>query len=487
MSTKSSRTPGRSDLGESWVMASRASLIDGQDPEKVNEGDRERPELASPTPAPRSATAIKDKELSQSTESLASSSWTISGPELVMPSIYEVPISEASWTAPNVRSTDVSKKDIAKERGMRKRRKITANDDSQQSQDTVGSLGAGSSTPESKTRRGSLASFALALSQRNFVHVAINGLLLTLILHLLLLPELVYQARGLCKLPLIKSTYPESCIKLDPRPYPQSHPISPEETIITAQTNLESIFESSLETLTPLSHVLKESETMLRDLQTTLQSNFPDVRHALGLEFQGSGSALRTAIWEFDSLRADLRSAIDSLLASPPAKEPAGASVARDTRLAAQLRRRAEYLDRLRAQIRGKTDSLGTRFSTLDDHLEAVDGIVSRETRRASLVGIASGYDGREGLQLQSILDSLSSYTFGTKIFGGSGIGSGSTGSMGSNSDAKIESEMPRPATTLAMLRLTATHHLAVADSVERLSRQLRDFQRAKGSTWDGL
>lgn len=231
---------------------------------------------------------------------------------------------------------------------------------------------------------------------------------------------------------------------------------------------------------------------MLRDLQTTLQSNFPDARHALSLEFQGSGSALRTAIWEFDSLRADLRSAIDSLLASPPAKEPTGASVARDTRLAAQIRRRAEYLDRLRAQIRGKTDSLGTRFSTLDDHLEAVDGIVSRETRRASLAGIASGYDGREGLQLQSILDSLSSYTFGTKIFGGSGIGSGSgqgsgPGLTGSNSDAKIESEMPKPATTLAMLRLAATHHLAVADSVERLSRQLRDFQRAKGSTWNGL
>jgi len=366
---------------------------------------------------------------------------------------------------------------MTKERGMRKRRKITTINDSQQSQDTNGGLGADSSALEFKRRRGVLASFTLSLSQRTFVQVAINGLLLTLILHLLLLPEIVYQAQGLCKLPLIKGTYPESCIKLDPRPAPQSNPISPEETIITAQTHLESIFTSSLATLTPLSHVLKESETMLRDLQTTLQGNFPDARHALALEFQGSGSALRTAIWEFDSLRADLRSAIDSLLASPPAKEPTSTSIARDTRRAAQIRRRAEYLDRLRAQIRGKTDSLGTRFGTLDDYLEAVDGIVSRETRRASLAGIASGYDGREGLQLQSILDSLSEYTFGSRIFGGSG----------SDSNAKVETEMPRPATTLAMLRLAATHHLAVADSVERLSRQLRDFQRAKGSTLDGL
>lgn len=197
-------------------------------------------------------------------------------------------------------------------------------------------------------------------------------------------------------------------------------------------------------------------------------------------------------MWEFDSLRADLRSAIDSLLASPPTKESTGTSIARDTRLAAQLRRRAEYLDRLRSQIHGKTEGLATRFGTLDDHLTAVDGIISRETRRASLDSLVRGGTGGDGLGgFQSVLHSLSKYTFGTKLFGGSESGSESTWSEAAASEAAAgEAEegegedMPGPATTLAMMRLAATHHVPVADSVEKLSRQLRDLQRARGSTW---
>lgn len=395
-----------------------------------------------------------------------------------MPSIYETPISEASWVAPNMRSADASKKST--ERGMRKRRKITTKPESHQSPDktTGNKTNAGSSAPGIKTDRSILASFTPSFSQSTLVRTAINGLLLGLILHLLILPEFIYQAQGLCKIPCVKSIYPESCIRLHSHPSPPSNPITPEETIFAAQTHLESIFTSSLASLIPLAPVLKESESMLSDLQSELQSNFPDARNALALEFQGSDKALRTAVWEFDSLRADLRSAIDSLLASPLTKESTGASITRDTRLAAQLRRRAEYLDRLRAQIRSKTDALGTRFSTLDDHLEAVDGIVSRETRRASLAsltgtGSGSGNDRRDALQ--SVLDSLSRYTFGTKLLGGHAEPADETGT-----------EMPRPATTLAMLRLAATHHLPVAESVEKISRQLRDLQRARGPTWAG-
>lgn len=394
-----------------------------------------------------------------------------------MPSIYEVPITEASWVAPNLRSTNTSKQGV--ERGMRKRRKINTDPQKQPQAPTPENPDAGSSTP-AKNKRGALATFALTLGQRTVVRTAINGVLLALILHLLLLPEFIYQAQGLCNLPGVKSIYPNSCILLHPQPSPRNppHPIAPEETISASQAHLESILTSSLTTLTPLAHILKESESMLQDLHYTLKSRFPDARHALALEFKGSDQALRTATWEFDSLRADLRSAIDSILASPPAQEPTGSSIARDTRLAAQIRRRAEYLDRLRAQIRGKTDSLSTRFNTLDDHLEAVDGIVSREERRASLAGTGFGSGGSDGLQ--SVLDSLSRYTFGTKLFG-----EGSTSRAQTETETE-ETEVPRPATTLAMLRFAATHHLPVADSVVRLSRQLRDMQRARGSTWVG-
>ncbi|CAI7624984.1 unnamed protein product [Penicillium pancosmium] len=515
MSTKSPRTPDLSALGESWVMASTASIREGDVLENMQEkqADHDRPELASPTPTPRSVrtrnSRTPDEEqhkesrqkpndkLLQSSESLASSSssWmSTSGPELIMPSIYEAPISEASWVAPNMRSATATaaaaKKSVDKGTGMRKRRKITTNPESTRSPD------AGSSTSEAEQniKQGPLARFISSLNQRTTLRNTINTLLVAIILHLLFLPEIIYSKQELCSIPGIKSLYPSSCIQLYPRnpshnPTTNNNnnnkPITPEETIFAAQTHLESIFTSSLATLLPLAPILKESEAKLQSLQSTLQTTFPSARHALALEFQGGDSALRTAVWEFDSLRADLRSAIDSLLASPPTKESTGTSIARDTRLAAQLRRRAEYLDRLRSQIHGKTEGLATRFGTLDDHLTAVDGIISRETRRASLDSLVGGGTGGDGLGgFQSVLHSLSRYTFGTKLLRGSA--SGSAGSEASASEAAAgeageeegeREDMPGPATTLAMMRLAATHHVPVADSVEKLSRQLRDLQ----------
>lgn len=420
------------------------------------------------------------------------------GPELVMPSIYEVPISEASWVAPHMRSAD------NKSPHMRKRRKITPIGKQQrQSNTNPEAIDAGSSAPGLGTKKSSVIAKLSSLyhEQRMLLRTAINTLLIALIMHLLILPELIYQAQNLCAFPIIQSTYPASCVPLHPQALPSnpfhstSGPISPEETIIAAQNTLQAIFTSTLSTLTPLAQTLKDSESTLSTLQTTLQTSLPDARNALALEFQGSDAALRAAAWEFDSLRADLRSAIDSLLASPLALESGGAtSIARDTRLAAQLRRRAEYLDRLRAQLRNKAESLGGRFATLDDHLEAIDGIVSREERRASILN-GGNYHGDGAMQRgEGLLHSLSSYArFSARLFG-----AGASSSLDSDSDsnahdrsadpssAPSSSADPRqPTNTLALLRLAATQHRVMADEVARLARALRDEQRARlGPTW---
>lgn len=413
-----------------------------------------------------------------------------------MPSIYEVPISEASWVAPHMRSAD------PRSPHMRKRRKITpSGQQEQQSSSAPKASDAGLLAPGHATRKPSVIAKLSSLyhKQRALLRTAINALLIALIMHLLILPELIYQVQDLCTLPAIQSTYPASCIPLHPRALPSnpfhstSIPISPEETIIAAQNTLQDIFTTTLSTLTPLAYTLKDSESTLSTLQTNLQTSLPDARHALALEFQGSDAALRAAAWEFDSLRADLRSAVDSLLASPLALESGGAaSIARDTRLAAQLRRRAEYLDRLRAQLRSKAESLGGRFATLDDHLEAIDGIVSREARRASLLhGDGDRVDGNAaGHRGEGLLHSLSSYAgFSARLFG-----AGSSSSSSSDSDdpstgpspAALSTADPRqPTSTLALLRLAATQHRAVADEVARLAKALWSEQRARlGPTW---
>ncbi|KAJ5704189.1 hypothetical protein N7493_011327 [Penicillium malachiteum] len=484
------RNPNSSVLGESWVMASTASIRE-KDPKQqipcIERNSERLEEPASPTPRPKSARNKDSPKTIESISSLtSSSSLTMSGPELIMPSIYEVPISEASWVAPGVRSKDQS--------SMRKRRKISPSRGKEQGSPTISrNHDAGSSVPiPPKPTPSLLARLIVFLRDQTAVRTLINGILIGFILHLLVLPEVIYQVQDLCQIPVVKTVYPASCIHIKPQTHPflplsSASIISPEDTIITSQKDLESIFETTLQTLSPLSNILKESESMLEDLQYKLQSTFPDARNALDLEFQGSDQALRAAAWEFDSIRADLRSAIDSLLSSTPTQEQAGpASIARDTRLAAQIRLRAEYLDRLRSQIRSKADSLGARFSTLDDHLEAVDGIVAREKRRNSLMGSMSGLGGGAGAgtgvgaSMQAVLHSLSSYA---------SFWSGSTDdSSVNNGDADAEAEVyenPQPVTTLASLRLAATHHRPVADSVARLSRQLRDVQRTmSGSSW---
>ncbi|KAJ5422875.1 hypothetical protein N7445_010983 [Penicillium cf. griseofulvum] len=486
MSTEQPRIPDRPALGESWVIASTASLKE-KDPTKTPNTRHES----------RKATTKTAEPASESLASSSSSSWTISGPELIMPSICETPNLEESWVE-YVRTP--------KQQGsesMRKRRKVSMpNGAKQREQDRAsakaGDADAGSST-ESTTNEAGLVvkSKSIFRSHTALARKAINAVLIAIILHLLVLPEVVYQAKDLCHISSIKTLYPNSCITL-PTTYPPRsafHPsaIPPEETLANSQRQLESIFDTALETLTPLSAILKQSESMLADLESQLKSTFPEVRNALDLEFTGSNQAVQTAVWEFDSLRADLRSAIDSLLASRPPTEITG-TAALDTRLATQMRRREEYLDRLRSQIRSKADSLNTRFITLDDHLEAVDGIVAREERRSpTFHKYASSSDDSSSDRLYSMLDSLP-IPFGAYLFRArsSGAADGNPVALTESSSSAVAStasteptHTPRPA-TLALLRVAATHHRPVADSVLRLSRQLKDVQRATGagSTW---
>ncbi|OQE41329.1 hypothetical protein PENCOP_c005G00400 [Penicillium coprophilum] len=487
MSTEQPRVPGRPALGESWVIASTASLKKKEDPTKTPDTRHESSKSTTKTADPSS----------ESLASSSSSSWTISGPDLIMPSICETPSLEGSWVE-YVRSP----KQPGSE-SMKKRRKVSIPSGAKQrEQDRIGAktgdADAGSSAETTKTARLVVKSQSIFGGHTALVRKAINSVLIAIILHLLVLPEVVYQAKDLCHISSIKTLYPNSCIAL-PTTYPPRsafHPsvIPPEEILANSQRQLESIFDTALETLTPLSAILKQSESMLADLESQLKSTFPDARNALDLEFTGSNQAVQAAVWEFDSLRADLRSAIESLLASRPATEITG-TAALDTRLAIQLRRREEYLDRLRSQILSKADSLNTRFTTLDDHLEAVDGIVAREERRApTFHKYGSSSDDSSSDRLYSVLDSLPLGPFGAYLFRAR-----STGDADSNPVALTESSssavastasteptpMPRPAATLALLRVAATHHRPVADSVLRLSRQLRDVQRASGGpTW---
>ncbi|KKK21329.1 hypothetical protein ARAM_004079 [Aspergillus rambellii] len=331
-------------LGESWVVASAPSRKERQ--------DKDFPK----TPTQKTQPSLDGGRSHGSDQSIVASTASMSGPELIMPSIYETPISEASWVAPTVR---------AKQSGpsLRRRHDRTLRTDAAASASTEFSNG------------------------RNFTPGLANIILLAAIFHLLVLPELVQQYQSLCTIGTISALYPSSCIPLFPQPFSQGQgqPSTQFGTVISSQTRLVSIFNATLEEMAPLNGSLKQTDSQLRDLERQLKHAHPGTRHELDLEFDSCWQAIRVAIWKFDSLKVNLQSAVDNLIAAGDVKPAidSRASVAQDARLSTQMSRREQYLDELTTRMRSKADSLAADLATLDDHLESIEGIVARETRQS--------------------------------------------------------------------------------------------------------
>jgi ABC-type amino acid transport substrate-binding protein len=136
--------------------------------------------------------------------------------------------------------------------------------------------------------------------------------------------------------------------------------------------------------MTPLANTLKQSESKLRDVENELKKVYPGTKHELDLEFNGCWEATRAANKKFNSLKADIRSAVDNLVVTGGARAGDSQTVAQDARLSTQVSWREQYLDQLTARMQGKADALSNDLATLDDHLESIDSILAREMRLSS-------------------------------------------------------------------------------------------------------
>ncbi|KAL3481951.1 hypothetical protein BJX99DRAFT_217861 [Aspergillus californicus] len=356
-----------SALGESWVVASVQA-----------ENDVTSKKLPR-TPIKTSRFITEDQ--GDGSGSVSASTSSMSGPELIMPSIYETPLSEGSWVAPTVRKRQTNP-------GVRRghqpsaepaRVKKTTSDTSVQASHST-------TTPKDQTQ------FKFKLFETPIRSLA-NIILLAAISHLLVLPELVQQYQSMCSIGPILSLYPSSCLPRYPQPFNplQHHTSAPLEPIISSQTRLEALFNGTLHDMAPLNGSLKQTESQLRIVERELKHTHPGTKHELGLEFGSCWRAIRFAAWKFDSLKVDLQSAVDSLVAAGDVRPKAGAvdsrsssPVAQDARLSTQMLHREQYLDQLTSRMRSKADSLAADLATLDDHLESIEGIVQRETSNYS-------------------------------------------------------------------------------------------------------
>ncbi|RAH73166.1 uncharacterized protein BO66DRAFT_468959 [Aspergillus aculeatinus CBS 121060] len=490
--SKHSRPQDSTILGESWVIAS-AQLAEGpsaSNNKKIN--NNHQTEASDTTPRP---TRSHHENL---TESISTSCESISGPDLIMPSIYETPICEGSWIAPTA----------SPQRALRRRHQASSPSPTRNSTQRSSAKVTESAPPtvaqhETINRRPSFT-----LPSRGFIlRILLNVLLIAGISHLLILPEIIQQHQSLCSLPALATLYPTSCIPLYLKP---NHINNNRLASISTQTPLETLLNNTLRTMAPHSTTLKHTESKLRDIHQLLKKQYPGSKHELDLEFSGCLEATRTATRRFDSLHADLRSAVDSLIAARGSGSgsgrgsaaPAAATTANtspDARLSTtQLTRREQYVDQLTSRMQTKADSLLGDFATLDDHLESIAGVVKRETNRLA----------RRGNDDHHLQGSGSSSSSGLKGMVGALFGGGSARSQphtnnkdNENNDSNDhhhhdgeDHHSPQPPASSShphqhhnypqlptLFQEAATRHQPVMDVIKKLSDGLQRLQNKKG------
>ncbi|KAJ0425814.1 hypothetical protein BJY00DRAFT_273789 [Aspergillus carlsbadensis] len=436
-------------LGESWVVPSIQ-------PGKEDVASKDSLESPKRPRRPR-----REGGNNHGSESVTSSTSSMSGPELIMPSIYETPISEASWVAPNLPSEQTNPT-------LRRRPQPSA--EPVKAEETLAHVP--NQDAHSTTKSNDQTQTRLRLLETP-IQTIINILLLAAIAHLLVMPELVQQYQIFCGVGPILTLYPSSCIAYDHRRFSphQRHQSTPSTAVTTSQSRLESLFNTTLHEIAPLNGSLKQTESQLRTVERELKRAHPGTKNELDLEFESCWRAIRIAGWKFDSLKVDLQSAVDSLVAAGDVKPitDSRSSVAQGARLSTQMIRREQYIEQLTSRMRSKADSLAADLATLDDHLESIESIVDRETTQFHKPPAYQPKDSSR--RLLAFVDAIVPPSVNLPSF------------MRSSSRDSVETEdtSDSPKLTLSQIFHEATaHHRPVADAARNLSKQLQQFLQNK-------
>ncbi|KAL5338533.1 hypothetical protein BJX70DRAFT_366797 [Aspergillus crustosus] len=439
-------------LGESWVVAS------------VHKGKDDISRKPSTNLPGKDSQATTDGN-DHVTESTPASTSSMSGPELIMPSIYETPVSETSWIAPNIRTHQSSQNVRRRHQNLAHptRVKAPSNAPTRSTHSTTTS----EDQTSSRLRRPKIP-----------VRLLVNMILLAAISHLLVLPEILQQHQTLCSIGPLSTLYPTSCVDSYPHALSSNGDSQsfPSEFDVLSQSRLEYLLNATLHGIAPLNSSLKQTESQLRTVEQELKLRHPGTKHELNLEFESCWRAIRIAAWKFDSLRADLQSAVDSLVAAGEVKlnhAPADArSVAQDARLSTQMLRREQYLEQLMARMRSKADSLAADLATLDDHLESIENIVGRETNysHSPLASISKDSPRRLKHFVDAIIPTSVSLPSFLRARDGEKL----------SDDPDLASAIPPKLALLDILHEAMTHHPPVAGLARNLSKQLQQSLHSK-------
>ncbi|KAL1988831.1 hypothetical protein VTN96DRAFT_7715 [Rasamsonia emersonii] len=461
-------------LGESWVVPDLppGQTRDDGDAECVhNKGSSEPRSYRSDGKSP--------------SESQITSTSSTSGPELIMPSISIDMTSDGSWVVPRRRSKQISPRDQGMASSASQRDQGCATDRHKTPADTPAPAASGMEFVLHK-----ISYLAQRLGQSKVVWMAVNTILLIPMLHLLILPELLYQFPQLCQLPSASTLYPKTCVVHNgTSPKLAGLPASYQHAVKT-RIQLQDFLNQTVQALTPLDNPLKLSDREFRQIYNTIRDTYPGARHELDLEFEGAWTALRSASRELDTLRVGLKSISDNLVSqearrSRDAQNHPGLLQGKSsndesfwgrflsygssqrgsekgTLLASQLSRLEQFLDTAVSRLSSETDSLLTHLATLDDHLESIQQVIMREEEREH----GSSSDARNAIAafLEPMWSALSErFSF-----------------LPSNVLVSRSHDNSSNAALSGQLRRISAHHHPMASIIGKLDKELKALQKIR-------
>ncbi|GAD97893.1 hypothetical protein AOR_1_1898174 [Paecilomyces variotii No. 5] len=479
MATHSVQRPDTSVLGDSWVLAD------------ANSQSLQRKSVAE-IPQRRQDEVKSRRSYSQParpSSSPATSVASVSGPELIMPSIYDDTISEASWVAPQLRHR----------RGSLHKHKKTEQ-----------------SSPEAAQRKPQIAEISLVtddhpiaeretasglfekawdivrlIGGKRYMRNIVTIFLLLSIFDLLVLPELVYQYPKLCSVSLVPSLYSASCAQRHGSVQPKRSPaeikrLSQYRSIARSQAQFEAALSTTIHEINLVPSPLKKEESALRDLYSQLKTTYKGAKYELDLEFQGTWPAIRSASLQLDLLTADMVSALDRLeeesrmtkqLLRVPGQvdddvngKEKGSSNGRlgfpvdfpwrlprngERSFPDQVSHHAHILQRQASLIKSRVDAVVSDISKMDEHLESIEEVLSREERASS--------DASQN-------DTKSLVSDATRL-----IRRVSSLVLDQNDESQPENqEIPMS----SLLREVVSHHRRVAHALEKLDNKIQVLQK---------
>ncbi|KAH8698679.1 hypothetical protein BGW36DRAFT_376584 [Talaromyces proteolyticus] len=430
--------------------------------------DSEPPAPANPQP-----------EVSDPAAPVLSSASSSPGLELVMPSIMfeSTSTSNRSWVIPKKRSQNPLY-ESRKTPKMPKKRGNSPSQETQQS-DTAGSSAA---TPVSAVKRRLLEvkNYVFEkIDQNHLLRAILNSFFLLMTLHLLIIPELFYQIPSLCQLSGASKIFPSSCITSN-QTLSNTPTVSAKfQSAMRTQSQLQEYLNLTIQSITPLEHSLKGTDMALRDVYNHLRTEYSAANNEIDLEFQGAWTASRSISRAFMALKVDLEAVVGNLesyksssdqvrletaikmgknnifgrfrsrdISETEKQEASGLAITN------QFNRLDQEQESVISRLSQKTEAFLSRLAKLDDHLESMKEVATREQQRL-------GRDSNKLSQTNIVWDSIAGLW--------SGVGD-TTEKNRLDVDNKILSELER----------ISSYHRLLADVVGKLDKELYALQKIR-------